>query len=223
MKLISPRFSCGLPGHVVKDCSILQKKAKKRRQKAKKEFKRAMIAAWSDSDSSKSEDEEEQPLSLCFMANENQTHNEETGYESSDEVDYSDLPEYSKDVLAQALIKCIQYEQGYLSKIKSLKKTISSLSFEKECLEKSKNEAHIKIETLEIEKKELQSNCEDLEKMVLKFSKGQGNLDKLLASQRMSFNKKVLDTDLLTKRKLTKTSLFKRYLKMHLTSYVIIV
>ena len=104
---LDPCFGCGLPGHVVKDCSILQKKAKKRRQKAKKEFKRAMIAAWSDSNSSESEDEEEQPLSLCFMANENQTHNEETGYESSDEVDYSDLLEYSKDELAQTLIKCI--------------------------------------------------------------------------------------------------------------------
>jgi len=57
-----------------------------------------------------------------------------------------------------------------LSKIKSLKKTISNLSFEKDCLEK-KNETHIKIETLEIEKKYLQSKCEDFEKMVLKFSK----------------------------------------------------
>ena len=66
-----------------------------------------MIAAWSDSDSSGSGDEEEQPLSLCFMENENQTHNEETDYESSNEVDYSDLLEYSKDELVQALIKCI--------------------------------------------------------------------------------------------------------------------
>ena len=160
---------------------------------------------------------------LCFIENEDLIQEEETEYKSSDEVDYSDFLEYSKDELARALIKCIQCEHDYLSKIKSLKKTISNLSLEKECLEKSKVEAHIKIETLEIEKKELQSNCEDLEKMVLKFSKGQGNLDKLLVSQRMSFNKKVLDTDLLTKRKLTKTSLFKRYLKMHLTSYVIIV
>jgi len=148
-----------------------------------------MIAAWSDSDSSGSGDEEEQPLSLCFMENVNQTHNEETDYESSNEVDYSDLLEYSKDELAQALIKCIQYEQDYLSKIKSLKKIINNLSFKKECLEKSKDKAHIKIENLEIEKKELQSKCEDLEKMVLKFSKGQDKLDKLLESQRMSFNK----------------------------------
>jgi len=57
---------------VVKDCPIIQKKAEKRKQKAKKEFKRAMIAALSDSDSSESEDEEEQAENLCFMANEDQ-------------------------------------------------------------------------------------------------------------------------------------------------------
>jgi len=128
---LGPCFGCGLSLHVVKDCPILRKKVEKRRQKAKKEFKRAMMAAWSDSASSKSKDEEEQAVNPCFMANENQTHDEETEYESSDEVDYSDLLEYSKDELAQALIKCIQYEQDYLSKIKSLKKPINNLSFEK--------------------------------------------------------------------------------------------
>jgi len=38
------------------------------------------------------------------------------------------------------------------------------------------------------EKKELNSICVDLEKMVLKFSKGQNNLGKVVGSQRMSFN-----------------------------------
>ena len=100
-------FGCELPGHVVKDCPTLQIKAGKRRQKAENEFKRAMIATWSDSDLSESEDEEEQVVNLCFMANEDQTHDEETEYKSSDEIDYSDLLEYSKDELVQALIKCI--------------------------------------------------------------------------------------------------------------------
>ena len=80
------------------------------------------------------------------------------------EVDYSAFREYSKDELTKSLIKCIQCEQDYFSKIKSLKKTISNVSLEKECLEKSKVEAQIKIETLEIEKKEFQSKCEDLKK-----------------------------------------------------------
>jgi len=90
-----------------------------------------MIAAWSDSDSSDSEDEEERKENLCFMANEDQIQEEETEYESSDQVDHSDFLEYSKDKLARALIECIQCEKDYLSKIKSLKKTISNLTFKK--------------------------------------------------------------------------------------------
>jgi len=70
-------------------------KAKKRKHKAKKEFKRAMIAAWSDSDSSDS-DKEEEIANLCLMTND--VH--ETEFENLDEVDYSDLLEYSKDELA---------------------------------------------------------------------------------------------------------------------------
>jgi len=106
------------------------------------------------------------------MANEDLSQEEETKYESSDDVDYSEFLEYSKKELAQALIKCIQYEQVYLSKIKSLKKTICNLIFEKECFEKSKINTHTEIATLQTEKNELQSKCDDLQKLILKFSKG---------------------------------------------------
>jgi len=41
------------------------------------------------------------------MANEDLSQEEETDYESSDEVNYSEFLEYSKKELAQALIKCI--------------------------------------------------------------------------------------------------------------------
>ena len=47
----------------------------------------------------------------------------------------------------------------------------------------------MKIGTLETKKQEVQSKCKGFKKLVLKFSKGQKNLDKLLGSQRMSFNK----------------------------------
>jgi len=57
------------------------------------------------------------------------------------------------------------------------------------------------IETLEIEKKELQFKCEDLEKAVLKFCKGQNNLDKLLESQRISFNKEGIGYNPFNKKK----------------------
>ena len=42
---LGPCFGCGLLGHIVKDCLVLQMKAEKRKYKAKKEFKRTMIAA----------------------------------------------------------------------------------------------------------------------------------------------------------------------------------
>ena len=66
-------------------------------------------------------------MNLCFMVNESQIQEEETKYESSNEVDYSEFLEYSKDELAQALVNCIECEQKYLSKIRSLKKVISKL------------------------------------------------------------------------------------------------
>jgi len=80
--------------------------------------------------------------------------------ESSDDVVYCDFLEYSKDELAQALVNCIECEQKYLSKISSLKKVIRNLSFKKEALQKSNDEIHMKIDTLETKKQEIQSECE---------------------------------------------------------------
>ena len=144
---LGPCFGCGLPGHIVKDCPVLQMKAEKRKHKAKKELKKAMIAAWSDSDSSDS-DKKEVVANLPLMMNDVQ----ETKLEKFDEVDYSDLLEYSKDELAQALIRCIHCEQVYLSKIKTFKKTIHNLLSEKEVLQRENDDPHLKIEHLEKEK-----------------------------------------------------------------------
>ena len=63
----------------------------KQSAKKEKELKRAMIAAWSYSDSSNSGNEEEKMENLCFMANEDLIQEDETEYESSNEVDYSDF------------------------------------------------------------------------------------------------------------------------------------
>ena len=82
-----------------------------------------------------------------------------------------------------------------------MKKTIRNLLFEKEALQKLNSESLSKIEMLENEKKELQSKHEGLEKVVLKFSKGQKNLDKLLGSQRMSFNKEGIGYNPFNKKK----------------------
>ena len=67
----------------------------------------------------------------------------------SPKVDYFEFLEYSKKKLTQGLIKCIRCEQDYLSKIKFLKKTISNLTFEKECLEKSKFKLTLELRLLE--------------------------------------------------------------------------
>ena len=88
-----PGFGCGLPGHIAKDYPILQKKAEKRKENGKQDFKRAIITTWSDSDSSDSENEEEQVTNLCFMVNEGQIQEEEIEYESSDEVNYLEFLE----------------------------------------------------------------------------------------------------------------------------------
>ena len=64
---MGPCFGCRLPGHIAKDCLILQKRAEKWQERAKQEFKRALIAAWSNSDSSDSENEEEQVTNLCLI------------------------------------------------------------------------------------------------------------------------------------------------------------
>ena len=56
-------------------------------------------------------------------------------------------------------------------------------------LEKSNNDLQAKVRNLETKNKELQAKCDEDHKIVLKFTQGQENLDKLLCTQRASFNK----------------------------------
>jgi len=62
----------------------------------------------------------------------------------------------------------------------------------------------MKIGTLQTKKQVVQSKCEGCEKLVLKFSKGQENLDKLLGSQRMSFDKEGIGYNIFNKKKVYK-------------------
>jgi len=97
------------------------------------------------------------------------------------------------------------------------------LTFEKEFLEKSKIETHTRIEALQIEKKQLQSNCDNFAKMILNFLEDKTTWTNYLDHKRCPLIKKVLDTILLTKRKLAKIYLLNRRLKMNLASYATIV
>ena len=83
-----------------------------------------MLATWSNSNTSNSDDNEDQVVNLALMAKEEQVQEVGTQCESSNDIDYSVFLEYSKDELAQTLVNCIEHEQKYLSKIKSLKKVI---------------------------------------------------------------------------------------------------
>jgi len=73
----------------MKDCPIIQERVERCKQKGKKEFKKTMIATWSDSNSSDSDDEGEQAANLCFIANKDNVQEDKIKYESLDEVDCS--------------------------------------------------------------------------------------------------------------------------------------
>ena len=51
------------------------------------------------------------------------------------------------------------------------------------------NDLHHKIIVLENKNGELQDKCDKEHKIILTFTKGQENLDKLLCTQKASFNK----------------------------------
>jgi len=110
----------------------------------------------------------------------------------------------------------IECDQKYFSKIKSLKKGIWDLSFKKEALQNSNDELHTKIDTHEIDKQAVHFKCEDFEKLILNLSYGQENLDKLLCSQRMWFNKEGIGYNPFNKKKCVWTLLFNRRLKANL-------
>ena len=65
----------------------------------------------------------------------------------------------------------------------------------------------MKIDTLETKKQEVQSKYEGFKKLVLKFLKGRENLDKLLGSHRMSFNKEDIGYNPFNKKKTYKNFL----------------
>ena len=136
---ITSCYGCGIPGHLLKDCPLIQKMGEKRRFK-KKENRKAMIAAWSDSETSESESDEEHTNNTCLMAKDG----ESSEHESMDEVDISGLYKCSKDELIDALISFANLEQKYMSKYKDLKKGVRKLNQKNADLEQLNNKLHEK-------------------------------------------------------------------------------
>jgi len=86
----------------------------------------------------------------------------------------------SKEYLAKCLLKCVKFEHNHISKIKALRKENIVLKFENEILQKSCEKLHIQINDLEEEKTILQNIFDNSHKSLLKPTKVQENLDKLL-------------------------------------------
>ena len=63
------------------------------------------------------------------------------------------------------------------------------------------NELHEKIKELETKNLELSTKCDAKHKTILKFTQGQENLDRLLSTQRASFNKEGIGYDHFNKKK----------------------
>ena len=113
---------------------------------------------------------------------------EETEYDVPDEV-YDSLHNYSKRKLIKVLLWYIRHQEGCISKIKDLKKKNFELSQENVEFRKSidlvSNDLtsfQEKVVLLEKEKDELQVKCANLENIVLKFSKREVNLNKILGT-----------------------------------------
>ena len=73
------------------------------------------------------------------------------------------------------------------------------------------------------EKDELQMKCANLETIVLKFSKGEENLNKILGTQKISFNKKINSFNSFNKKKYYKKFFVKSTNYKSETSIAIIV
>jgi len=180
-------YGCSMANHLLKDYPLLQKIGKNRKFKTKKDNKKAMADAWSDSESSESESHEEHTANICLMAKEVQ-NNKETEYENSNEVDASKLYKYSKEELIDTSISFANIEQKYLFKYKDPKKTVLELKQKNLDMKKLNNDLHNRNKTPEEKNLELQVKCDDNQRIILKFTQGQENLDKL-CTQKASFNK----------------------------------
>ena len=79
-----------------------------------------------------------------------------------------------------------------MPKYKELKKRVRELCKKNVDLGKLNNDLLVKVKDLEAKNIELSTKCDVNNKTILKFTLGQENLDKLLCTQRTSFNKEGL-------------------------------
>jgi len=120
---------------------------------------------------------------------------------------------FTKEYLAQVLLKSVKFEQDHISKIKVLRKKNKVIKKKKETLQRSCENLHAKINEVQNEKIILQNKFDDSYKSLLKFTKCQENLDELLGSQFVFLTKKALHIILIIRKDHIDTSLLKRHHK----------
>ncbi|KAI5676490.1 hypothetical protein M9H77_07440 [Catharanthus roseus] len=209
-------FECNSTDHLVADCPKAIEKEKgaleaKLEALKKKKKGKGLIGTW-DQDSSESEEEEK--ANICFMALENEVQSSPPN--SSNLID--DICDYDPcTLLIEMYGECekvfkrnkelknknkllIDENSKLICENKSLLESLEILKNEREC---SNNDFQVlalenkrlckKIHTLEksmVDYDVLKEKVSDLTICVEKFTKGEENFEKLLASQRSPFDKK---------------------------------
>ena len=162
-------FECKKLEHIKVDCPKLKKNKKSSKEKFKK-FKEA-IAAWGESedDSIDNETSDQEVANMCLVAKEddiNEIHFESNSYNNLQD-DYNDLYEESLKLV---------------NKTCELRKQVVSLTNEIELSKKH-------VDELTTKNNELNAKILDLTTCLIKFTKGQKNLNLLLGSQKCVYVK----------------------------------
>ena len=198
-------FECGDTDHIIKDCPQRRKSFNNKRDNGKK----AMVATWSDSDSSDDSDCEQ--TNLCLATN------HEDSKENHLEVMVKNLVSLPTEVLSEVIRNMIVNEENLILESNSLKEKLSkqdnmmkTMSHELNSLKELNSDYDSKIKDLEEENSVLkqkfvslsyQNNdlekdnrkliikCKDQYNSLVKFTKSETTLNKMLGENQSSLNK----------------------------------
>ena len=187
-------FGCGKTGHIKTDCPDNQTRDKSASKKFERNKGRRAYISWEENEvsstsSSSTEDEEN---NLCFMMKDEESSSESVSNFSADSDNYDDLLAAFKEThdeanrLAVICNKLQKVNNVLAPKVKTLEEELHKaktdlVSLELTCL-------HASIKTCENCKK-LEKQVEYLLKTLSNFTKGRENLESLLGSQNVVFNK----------------------------------
>ena len=187
-------FGCGKPGHIKVDCQNNQNKEKSASKKSERgKGKRAYIS-WEENEVSSTSDSSNgsEEANMCFMVNDEGSVSDSVSDFSTDSESYDKLFIAFKEThdeanrLAVICTKLNKVNRVLEPKVKAIEEELHKaktdlVSLELTCL-------HASIETCENCNK-LEKKVEYLLKTLSNFTKGRENLETLLGSQNVVFNK----------------------------------